>query len=249
MTEATSKPISRRTVAKGAAWTAPVILGGVAAPAYADSGPGPTITPGGNCKLPGNSCDPLKFGYLFAFTIQNTSSKPIYIYAGGTWPTYGPRITTVARDNKGALNLTYSGGYVGTTYYDEDDTIMVPAGGTVNFTLYAKSTNSADRVFGYTVDFQWGHTLNPDDDTEHVNDWVSASVEVAGTTPCVDCRIPSPGSTATNSLTRSSETGASAPSADSATATTSTSAAPQSSVTPQSTPSYTEPAPVPTTAP
>lgn len=37
MSEGTTTPVTRRTVAKGAAWTAPVILGGVAAPAYAAS--------------------------------------------------------------------------------------------------------------------------------------------------------------------------------------------------------------------
>ncbi|NYF99045.1 hypothetical protein [Janibacter cremeus] len=37
MSEGTTKPVSRRTVAKGAAWATPVILGGTAAPAYAAS--------------------------------------------------------------------------------------------------------------------------------------------------------------------------------------------------------------------
>lgn len=58
MTEATSRPISRRTVAKGAAWTAPVILGGAAAPAYASSPSLPPVFPElavkGTCKHASN---------------------------------------------------------------------------------------------------------------------------------------------------------------------------------------------------
>lgn len=52
MSETTRQPISRRTVAKGAAWTAPVILGGVAAPALAASPPPvfPELNVAGTCK-------------------------------------------------------------------------------------------------------------------------------------------------------------------------------------------------------
>lgn len=51
MTEATSKPISRRTVAKGAAWTAPVVTLGVAAPMAAASPPPVNPTLGAeSCK-------------------------------------------------------------------------------------------------------------------------------------------------------------------------------------------------------
>ena len=56
MTETTRTQISRRTVAKGAAWTAPVILAGTVAPASAASLPpvNPSLSPRAFCKHPGN---------------------------------------------------------------------------------------------------------------------------------------------------------------------------------------------------
>ena len=192
MSETTRQPISRRTVAKGAAWTAPVILGGVAAPAYAASGKRPVITAGLACKLPGKSCSPADKGYNFVFNIQNPSGKPIYIYsdASGDPLVLGPIITTTPTDNKGSLPLSYAGGYVGSTQYLPGASIEVTAGGTVALQLYAESTNSADRVFDYAVTFQWGHTEDPADDLEHRTDPVTVTVPVPATPPCVDCQPP-----------------------------------------------------------
>lgn len=55
MSQGSTTPVSRRTVAKGAAWAAPVILGGAAAPAYASSPPpvAPELDPQAFCKHPG----------------------------------------------------------------------------------------------------------------------------------------------------------------------------------------------------
>ena len=61
------KNTSRRTVVKGAAWTAPIVAVGVAAPAFAASPGDPEITGTvGACKCPGRSTD-FEFGYLFTF--------------------------------------------------------------------------------------------------------------------------------------------------------------------------------------
>lgn len=73
--------ISRRTIAKGAAWAVPVVPLVVATPAYASSGGGPTVELGDACKLPGNSCGNVFVkGYVFDVSICNTTDKPIYLY-------------------------------------------------------------------------------------------------------------------------------------------------------------------------
>ena len=171
MTEPTSKTISRRTVAKGAAWTTPVILGGVAAPAYAASGQTPQLSLGQACKAPGNSCNPFRKGYVVPLTITNPSSKDIWVYVPPTITTSG---TT--------LNLQYAG------YDDGSGTlntghIKIPAGSSVTVKLNATSDNSANQVFTLSMTFTWGHTSNPAGDTEHSP--ITVTTTVPGTPP--DC--------------------------------------------------------------
>jgi len=69
--------ISRRTVAKGAAWSVPVIAVGAAAPAYAVSG-GIFQLNGNGCKLPGNSNSTFK-GYAFKLSAVNNTNADITI--------------------------------------------------------------------------------------------------------------------------------------------------------------------------
>ena len=70
--------ISRRTIAKGTAWAAPVIAVGVAAPAYAAS-PGEILTGNGAaCKLPGNSQGLYK-GYALGFSAHNSLGNSLVI--------------------------------------------------------------------------------------------------------------------------------------------------------------------------
>lgn len=69
--------ISRRTVAKAAAWSVPAIALAVSTPAYAAS-PGIITVSGAGCKLPGASQDVFK-GYAFRATISNTTNAPITI--------------------------------------------------------------------------------------------------------------------------------------------------------------------------
>lgn len=61
--------LSRRTLAKGAAWAAPAIAVAAAAPAMAAS-KGPIYFTGTACKLPGGSSD-FKHGYVFEMIIEN----------------------------------------------------------------------------------------------------------------------------------------------------------------------------------
>jgi hypothetical protein len=174
MTEATSRPISRRTVAKGAAWTTPVILGGVAAPAYASSGGKPTLTGGAACKIPGNSCKPFLKGYRFPFTITNQTGKDIWLYAP-------PSIST-----GGVLPLGYGGARVLGVSYGPGANIPIPNGTAALFELSASGDNSANAVFTFTVSFAWGHTADPAQDGDHQGDLVTATVSVEGTPPNCD---------------------------------------------------------------
>ncbi|UTT65369.1 hypothetical protein NMQ01_11685 [Janibacter sp. CX7] len=252
MTEATSKPISRRTVAKGAAWTAPVILGGVAAPAYAASGGKPTIVPGSACKQPGNSCDSgskpygINKGYVMKFTITNTSAKDIWLYTGGTYPNYGPQITNTA-----GLPLVYSGGRIGGTYYAPGTHIPVPAGGTVIFLLgVSGQDDSANLVFDLTVRFQWGHTANPAGDRDHVSDPLVSTIHIDGTIPCDNCNPPADPAAAKAAAAKEEAAKSSSSSSTSSSSTSTSAKKTATAPTPIETTSPTaEPAPTSTTAP
>ena len=67
--------IDRRTVAKGAAWSVPVIAVGAAAPAMAVSSSTPTGEALGACKLPGASCNNVfTKGYAFLVTVNGVAA-------------------------------------------------------------------------------------------------------------------------------------------------------------------------------
>lgn len=72
--------VSRRTIAKGAAWAVPAIVVASPAPALAASGPPATrqFSVLSGCKLPGNSNATFK-GYAFAMTASNTTSGTVVI--------------------------------------------------------------------------------------------------------------------------------------------------------------------------
>ena len=70
--------ISRRTVAKGTAWAAPMIAVGVAAPAYAASRGEILTGNGAACKLPGNSQGLYK-GYALGFSAHNPFGSPLIV--------------------------------------------------------------------------------------------------------------------------------------------------------------------------
>jgi hypothetical protein len=69
--------ISRRTVAKAAAWSVPAIALAVSTPAYAAS-PGFITLTGDGCKLPGKATDVFK-GYAFEGTVSNTTNAAVTI--------------------------------------------------------------------------------------------------------------------------------------------------------------------------
>jgi hypothetical protein len=129
--------ISRRTVARGAAWTAPIVAVAVAAPAVAASIPVPTIKPnatGGKC--PGQSTD---YAYGFVIPIETT----------------GP-VTTLS-----VTNVLYNG-----TLLSPGDFCVAKVNDTL-FVVSFNSTSSANGVgggsFDYTVSYGPGGTLTASD--------------------------------------------------------------------------------------
>jgi len=70
--------ISRRTVAKAAAWSIPAIALAVPTPAYAVASPGFITLTGKGCKLPGNATDIYK-GYAFEAIINNPTNTSVTV--------------------------------------------------------------------------------------------------------------------------------------------------------------------------
>lgn len=158
--------ISRRTIAKGAAWAIPAVPLVVATPAYAASGGGPTIVLGGACKLPGNSCGTVFVkGYIFDLSITNTTDKPIYIYdeAGFEF---------IITENSPDIDLFFQAAIYASGPNEGDQVmfpILIPPGDTVAIVLNAGENGDSQNLQGVTVtvDVAWGHTedpnLEPDD--------------------------------------------------------------------------------------
>lgn len=73
-----TRTVSRRTVARGIAWTTPVVAVATAAPAFAVSRVPPKLVFVGGCKFPGNgSCKTAPKGYAFEFLVTNNDARAI----------------------------------------------------------------------------------------------------------------------------------------------------------------------------
>ncbi|MFE5670507.1 hypothetical protein ACFQ58_02760 [Agromyces sp. NPDC056523] len=70
--------ITRRTVAKAAAWSVPAIALAVPTPAYAVASPELIDLTGDGCKLPGNATDIFK-GYAFEAVITNPNQTSVNV--------------------------------------------------------------------------------------------------------------------------------------------------------------------------
>lgn len=70
--------ISRRTVAKAAAWSVPAIALAVPTPAHAVASPGFITLTGRGCKLPGAATDIYK-GYAFEAVINNPTNTAVTV--------------------------------------------------------------------------------------------------------------------------------------------------------------------------
>lgn len=76
--------VSRRTIAKGAAWAVPVIVVGAAAPVAAASVPPPVFDPAKFCKRPGSVND---WAYAFYFTSDTAWASAECVTPGWDVPT------------------------------------------------------------------------------------------------------------------------------------------------------------------
>lgn len=160
---ARGRGIRRRSVAKGAAWAVPAIAVSTSAPAYAASGPPPTVLVGVPCKLPGASQSrcPAEisqgiltgdFSKAFAFPLQvtNNTDKQVVLL---------PSITiSNVRDGDGnpALPFDVQGIY-------PDYCTPIAPGESVNVIVYANSDNSANDDIYADLAVPWGHDCSNTD--------------------------------------------------------------------------------------
>ena len=167
--------ISRRTIAKGAAWAVPTVPLVVATtPAYASSGGGPKGTFQRACKQPGNSCAPFGFtkGYSFLITITNPTNKPIYVYTatGALAPVF---IVTTSSTSGVTFSFGDAVQYIpavppaGPTFAPLGDSVLIPANGSIQIIIDATSNNSANFTASGTIFLAWGHTPIPGSDPDH----------------------------------------------------------------------------------
>lgn len=162
---------SRRTVARGAAWSLPtsVVLG--SAPAFAASAPPPSFTLTGACKSPGNSCKVFPKGYEFRFTVCNKSALDVYIYSVA-YQTVGTNLTLI--------------------HATPTLPTRIPAGGCIPLVFRANSSNSANQDFTAEMTLGWGHTPKANGES-HVHKDIKVTFVVPGTPPdCACTATPNP---------------------------------------------------------
>lgn len=158
--------ISRRTIAKGAAWAIPAVPLVVATPAYASSGGGPTVTLGDACKLPGNSCGTVFVkGYIFDVTICNNTDKPMYIFNQAGFP-----ITFT--ENSPAISLFFQAA-IYATGPNAGDVVAFPLllnpGDCFALIFNAGENGNSQNVQDLTVSLSipWGHTTPAGSDPDN----------------------------------------------------------------------------------
>lgn len=169
MTEGTTRfGVSRRTLAKGAAWSVPAVAVAAAAPAYAKSGPAATLEYVGACKFPGNSCARANKGYAFAFDVTNTSQETVYLCDGAD--------ITVTQGDAILNALTHTG-------FGPTGCLEVAPGATGRaFFFFSGAGNSGNQNFTGTISIPWGHECPCSaDEFDHPN--LTATVTVTDTPP------------------------------------------------------------------
>lgn len=156
--------LSRRTIAKGLAWTVPAVAVASAAPAMASSGPAPSFSIGGAVKAPGNSCAPLRKGYGVPITVTNNDNREIEIWQ------------IIITLNTSSLTLGVNSSLL---------PVVLAPGETKTFWFNATSNSSANTAFSLGIDIYWRHTNETPVDTEHQPIYVE--IAIPGTPP--DCNI------------------------------------------------------------
>ena len=167
MTEQGQSPrISRRTIAKGAAWAVPAVPLAVATPAYASSGGPPTVDVGDACKLPGNACGNVFVkGYIFEVEICNTTSKPLYLY---NEPGYEITLTEDSPD----ISLFFQAAIDSVTGDPITFPYLIDPNDCVTLIFNAGENGNSQNVqdLNGTLSIPWGHTpVAGDDPDNHPN--------------------------------------------------------------------------------
>lgn len=141
-----ARTVSRRTVARGIAWTTPVVAVATAAPAFAVSRVPPNLEYIGACKYPGNSCKEANKGYAFAFTVTNNDARAVtFCDATLVVNEPSPFEDDVTFTYVGGC-ITVGGGQSGTAYFyfeGSDDSANSPFTGSLTAT-YANDCGSCD---------------------------------------------------------------------------------------------------------
>ncbi|WP_203568011.1 hypothetical protein [Aestuariimicrobium ganziense] len=175
-----SNLISRRTVAKGAAWSVPAVVVASATPAFAVSGPKPTVTYDGACKFPGSNCKGRVFqGYGLVFDVKNNDPDNAIYFCSPVLSNIEPADTF----GGGTPQWTPPAGGSGC--------VKVDAGQSGKLYFFITNTgNSQQTNFTGTLTVQWGHKCPCSSDTHH-HDAVVVDVAVTGTPPHGACQCDS----------------------------------------------------------
>lgn len=166
-----TQQINRRTVTKGIAWSVPAVAIASAAPAFASSGPKPTLSFLGACKYPGNNCGgEVKHAYGFRFQVTNNDPNRTIYFCGAELDNVSD--PTLA----GKLVWKNPGG----------SCIAVPPGETGTLNFFFSGDNSANRNFTADLVVHWGHQCDcQNDPNNHAP--ITIRVQVLGTPPGGAC--------------------------------------------------------------
>lgn len=155
MTEETNRGISRRTLAKGMAWSVPAVVVASAVPAYAASPvvPPPVKLTGRSCKIPGGSVSSdWKDGAVYETVLTNTTNTPqtfkITSFQRGSVSQPGSQVAVVklssAPNSVGCCTNLVSAG-----------TFTVPANSTGTYVFVTRdwgSSGSGTLTVGFEID-------------------------------------------------------------------------------------------------
>ena len=157
--------ISRRGVAKGLAWSVPVVVTARAAPAPAASSGSPdgiTGEVGAGCKLSGSSCaDVFVKGYVFEVIVTNNSGEAIFLYNE-------PGFEIMITENNVGITLFFQDAVDAITGQVIRFPYQMPDGSSLTLLLNAgENGTSGNEAIAGSIFLPWGHTRNPPDGHDH----------------------------------------------------------------------------------
>lgn len=174
----TANGLSRRTLAKGAAWSVPVVAVAGAVPAYAISPKGTVVfNQTGACKLPGNSCKPFRKGYLLVGQLCNTwSNATVTITASGSSGHIGGQPVVWGFD-----------GFVLDGSSQAQKTVTLKPGECVNvkFGVYDRG-NSQNTSIGGSLSYNYT-AVSSTDPSDAASGKGTVTFGASSVSPCVNC--------------------------------------------------------------